>query len=212
MSAPARSCGACACEGCLGASLSGTRKARVIHNSDEACRDLRSGSLFGRFEPDVAAPETGIAAGKTPDRPVLVFPLVYHDLEEKSAACARVRERPQSESGLRVRRAPAMPRNASMRRARIATASAMRPMIVNAKPIATASAMTNVTSNDRARGIDRRIRLERQRPSLSNSRWQWSKVRAHACPFGGVESVVSVTLDDPGATPAPRAEPSRQPV
>ena len=55
-------------------------------------RDLRSGSFFGRFEPDVAAPETGIAFGKAPDRAILVFPLVYHDPEDRSAAWASVRE------------------------------------------------------------------------------------------------------------------------
>jgi hypothetical protein len=49
---------------------------------------------------------------------------------------------------------------------RIATASAMSPMIVNAKPMATASAIMNVTNNDRVRGIDHTIRLKRQCPCL----------------------------------------------
>lgn len=46
---------------------------------------------------------------------------------------------------------------------RIATASAISPMIVNAKAMPTATAITSVSNSDRVRGIEHRIRLKRDR-------------------------------------------------
>lgn len=53
------------------------------------------------------------------------------------------------------------PRSASAISARIATASAISPMIVNAKAMPTATAITSMSNSDRVRGIDHRIRLKR---------------------------------------------------